>query len=190
MLKFELTTMFKALLSDSITLHLINEENSADVRSMFQGFSDSDYMLKELEESYLPEFKDGERVKYGFYSMLGDEVAGLSLLGIGSWKDRRGYTGADTLTHMRGQGVAPRSKPHLFYLAFEILGLNRIETGCYVSNAASKRSIEKTKGFEFEGVLREYGLNSHGEFEDEYRYAVVRRDWLKFYDKSQVDVMI
>ena len=182
--------MFKAISSDSITLYLINEENLADVRSMFQGFPDSGYMLKELEESYLPEFEAEERVKYGFYSMLEDKLAGLSLLGISSWKDRRGYTGADTLLHMRGRGVAPRSKPHLFYLAFEILGLNRIETGCYVSNTASKRSIEKTTGFELEGVLREYGLNPQGEFEDEYRYAILYRDWLKLYDKSQVAVIV
>jgi ribosomal-protein-serine acetyltransferase len=181
--------MFKALSSDSITLYLINEVNLSDVHSMFRGFPDSDYMLKELEESYLPEFEEGGRVKYGFYSVLEDKLAGLSLLGIGSWKDRRGYTGADTLSHMRGLGVAPRSKPHLFYLAFEILGLNRIETGCYVSNTASKRSIEKTRGFEMEGVLREYAINPRGEFEDEYRYAILRRDWQKLYDKSQVKVI-
>jgi ribosomal-protein-serine acetyltransferase len=182
--------MFKALFSDSITLYLINEGNLSDVRSMFQNLPDSDYMLKELEESYLPEFEDGVRVKYGFYSMLEGALAGLSLLGVSSWKDRRGYTGADTLSHMRGRGVAPRSKPHLFYLAFEILGLNRIETGCYVSNTASKRSIEKTVGFELEGVLREYGINPQGEFEDEYRYAILRWDWQKLYDKSQVEMII
>lgn len=182
--------MFKALSSDSITLHLIDEDNLADVCSMFQGFPDSGYMLKELEESYLPEFEEGSRVKYGFYSTLEGKLAGLSLLGVSSREGRRGYTGADTLSHMRGRGVAPRSKPHLFYLAFEILGLNRVETGCYVSNASSKRSIEKTAGFELEGVMREYGLNPRGEFEDEYRYAILRRDWLKLYDKSRVELIV
>ena len=182
--------MFKALSSDSITLYLIDEENLPEVCSMFQGFPDSGYMLKELEESYRPEFEDGARVKYGFYSTLGGELAGLSLLGVGSRKDRRGYTGADTLSHMRGRGVAPRSKPHLFYLAFEVLGLNRVETGCYVSNTSSRRSIEKTAGFELEGVMREYGLNPRGGFEDEYRYAILRRDWLKLYDKSRVELII
>lgn len=182
--------MFKAIFSDSITLYLINEANVAEVHSLFQGFPDSDDMLRELKESYLPAFKEGIRTNYGFYAMLGDELAGLSLLGISSLKDRRGYTGADTLLHMRGRGVAPRSKPHLFYLAFEILGLNRIETGCYVSNLASKRSIEKTAGFQFEGILREYGLNPQGEFEDEYRYAILRRDWLKLYDKSLIKVIV
>ena len=84
--------MFKALHADSITLHLINEENLADVRSMFRGFPDSDYMLKELDHSYVPEFEEGQTKKYGFYSMLDNELAGLSLLGVSSWKDRRGYT--------------------------------------------------------------------------------------------------
>ncbi|HKP85741.1 MAG TPA: GNAT family protein [Blastocatellia bacterium] len=182
--------MLKALHAGSITLHLINEESLADVRSMFRGLDDSDRMLKELEQSYVPQFKEGVRTKYGFYSTLENELAGLSLLGVSSWKDRRGYTGADTLSHMRGRGVAPLSKPHLLYLAFEILGLNRVETGCYVSNLASKRSIEKTAGFQLEGVLREYGLNPQGEFEDEYRYAILRRDWLKLYDKSEVKVIV
>ena len=181
--------MFKALRADSITLYLINEDNLAEVRALFQSPPDSDYLLKELEKSYVPRFTEGVRTKYGFYATIENELAGLSLLGISSWKDRRGYTGADTLLHMRGRGVAPRSKPHLFYLAFELLGLNRVETGCFVSNTASKRSIEKTAGFQFEGVLREYGLNERGEFEDEYRYAILRRDWLKLYDKSQIEVI-
>ena len=70
------------------------------------------------------------------------------------------------------------------------LGLIWIETGCFVSNLASKRSIEKTAGFQLEGVLREHGLNQWGEFEDECRYAILRRDWLKLYDKSQVEVIV
>ena len=183
------TPLAKALRTDSITLYLINEENLAEVRTLFQGFPDSDYLLKELEKSYVPRFAEGVRTKYGFYAMLENELAGLSLLGISSWKDRRGYTGADTLLHMRGRGVAPRSKPHLFYLAFELLGLNRVETGCSVSNLASKRSIEKTAGLQFEGVLREYGLNERGEFEDECRYAILRRDWLTLYNHFRVEVI-
>lgn len=182
--------MFIALRSGPITLHLIEENNLPEVRSMLEGFADSGYMLGELEGSYVPKFDEaGRRIKYGFYSVLDGELAGLSLLGVSSWKDRRGYTGADTFTHMRGRGVAPGSKPHLFYLAFEVLGLNRLETGCFASNTSSKRSIEKTAGFELEGVLREYGLNAAGRFEDEYRYSILKRDWLRLYDKTSVEVI-
>ncbi|GAB2559760.1 GNAT family N-acetyltransferase [Spirosoma areae] len=181
--------MFNALQAGSITLHLINEDNLTGVYELFRGFPDSDEMIREIAESYLPDYENGERTKYGFYAMLNNQLAGLSLLGIDSFKERKGYTGADTLLHMRGKGVAPGSKPHLFYLAFELLGLNRVETGCLISNSASKRSIEKTTGFQFEGVMRESGLNDRGEFEDEYLYAILRRDWLKHYDKSLVRVI-
>ena len=182
--------MLKALQFDSIELILINEENTPKVRRMFEGFPDSDYMLSEINESYLPEFDEaGRRTKYGFYSLLNGELAGLSLLGIDDWKQSRGYTGADTLAHMRRRGVAPRSKPHLFYLAFEILELNRLETGCFVSNLASKKSIEKTAGFQFEGIKRESGLNEQGQFEDELFYGILRRDWLELYDKTRIEVV-
>jgi ribosomal-protein-serine acetyltransferase len=182
--------MFKALQADAITLYLINEDNLDHVYTLFQGFPDSKVMVQEIADNYLPEFEKGQRTKYGFYAMLGNELAGLSLLGIDSFKERKGYTGADTLLHMRGRGVAPRSKPHLFYLAFALLELNRVATGCLVSNLASKRSIEKTVGFQFEGVSRESGLNAQGELEDEYLYAILRRDWLQYYDKTQVKVLV
>jgi ribosomal-protein-serine acetyltransferase len=181
--------IFKALRSRNITLYLITNENQEAVRAMFEKAGDA-YTLSEFEKSYLPEFDDERRQeKYGFYSTLDGELAGLSLLGVSSFKHKRGYTGADTLPQMRGKGVAPNSKPHLFYLGFELLGLNRIETGCFVSNTASRRSIEKTFGFEFEGILRKYALNENGEFEDERRYAILRKDWQKLYDKNLIEII-
>ncbi|OUJ75082.1 GNAT family N-acetyltransferase [Hymenobacter crusticola] len=181
--------MFNALQSDSITLYLINDDNLAEVYELFQGFPDSKSMLEELFRNYLPRYERSQRTNFGFYSMLGDELAGMTLLTVDSWEERAGSTGADLFEHMRGRGITPRSKPHLFYLAFEILGLNRVATGCRVSNLASKRSIEKTLGFQLEGVMRESGVNDQGEFEDELLYAILRRDWLALYDKSLVRIM-
>lgn len=180
--------MFKGIYSDSITLYLITEENSDEVRKMFEGFPDSDYMLAEFDASYQPRIKEGKRVRYSFYVLLGNDLAGLTLLDIDDWATRAGSTGADILRHMRGRGIAPRSKPHLFFLAFEVLGLNRVATGCFVSNYSSKRSIEKTVGFQFEGTMRQSGLNDEGELEDEYLYAILREDWLKIYDKNLIEV--
>ncbi|AUD07051.1 GNAT family N-acetyltransferase [Spirosoma pollinicola] len=181
--------MFKTLYSDSITLHLITEDNLSQVYDLFQGFSDSKPMQQELFQNYLPKYEKGLQVNYGFYSLLGDRLAGMSLLSIDSWPERSGSTGADVFEHMRGRGVTPRSKPHLFYLAFELLNLNRVATGCLISNYSSKRSIEKTIGFQFEGISRESGINEQGEFEDEYIYSILHRDWLNLYDKSQVQVI-
>jgi ribosomal-protein-serine acetyltransferase len=181
--------MIKGLYSDSLTLFLIEEKNVDAVRSMFGGFDDSEEMILELNENYLPEYDNGMRLKYGFYTLLNDELAGMSLVGIDSFKEKKGYTGADTFLHMRGKGVAPRSKPHLFYFAFELLGLNRLATGCLISNQASKRSIEKTPGFIFEGISRESGINEQGDFEDEYLYAILRKDWQRLYNHSNIKVI-
>ena len=182
--------MIKALYSDSITLHLIEQDNLADVCALFQGYPDSRDMLQELLRNYLPHYENGKRTNYGFYALLGDELAGMTLLNVDSWPDEwNGSTGADMFAHMRGRGVAPRSKPHLFYLAFALLGLNRVATGCLISNASSKRSIEKTAGFQLEGISRESGVNEQGEFEDECIYAILKRDWLRLYDASQIQVI-
>ena len=181
--------MLKALYSDSITLYPINEDNLDEVKAMFSGYPDSPELLFEIEHHYRPEYENGKRMKYGFYAMTDGKLAGMSLLGVDEWATLKGYTGADTLLHMRGNGIAPRSKPHLFYFAFEVLGLNRLATGCLITNTASKRSIEKTAGFQFEGIARESGLNDKGELEDEYLYAILKSDWLKLYDKTQVSLI-
>jgi ribosomal-protein-serine acetyltransferase len=170
---------------------LIDEDNLADVCALFQGYPDSREMLQELLRHYLPQYENGRRINYGFYVLLDDVLAGMTLLNVDTKPDEwNGSTGADMFAHMRGRGITPRSKPHLFYLAFELLGLNRVATGCLISNEASKRSIEKTAGFQFEGVSRESGVNERGEFEDEYNYAILKRDWLKLYDAAQIQVTL
>lgn len=181
---------FRALRCGSIVLHRITDERFDEVLDLFSGYPDTDVLHAELRRSYRPRYDDeGRCTKYGFYCLLDGVLAGASLLGISSWPDQRGYTGADMLLHMRGKGVAPGSKPHLFHLGFAMLGLNRIETGCYAFNTASKRSIEKTPGFVYEGTMRQYGYNPQGELDDEHRYAILRHDWLRLYDPNQVEVI-
>jgi ribosomal-protein-serine acetyltransferase len=181
---------FSALRQGAITLHRITASNLALTRSLFTGFEDSAYLLEEITTSYRPEYDtEGRQTLYGFYSTLYETLAGASMLGISSWQEARGFTGADTLLHMRGRDVAPQSKPLLLYLGFELLELHRIETGCFVSNLASRRSIEKTPGMCFEGTLRQYARNAQGEFEDERRYAILRQDWLRSYDRSTIEVV-
>jgi ribosomal-protein-serine acetyltransferase len=181
---------FRALQVGDITLHRIDEDNLAKVRTMFLGYPDSAYMLSELDANYRPEYDEQYRqTVFGFYTLLRGELAGASLLGIGSFAEARGFTGADTFVHMRGRGIAPASKPALYYLGFALLGLNRIETGCFVSNVASRRSLAKTPGLVFEGTLRQYARNPSGVFEDEHRFAILRRDWLALYARAEVEVL-
>jgi ribosomal-protein-serine acetyltransferase len=181
---------FSTLRCGAVTLHRISAANLAEVREQFSGLADSAYMLAELEANYRPEYDDQHRqTVFGFYTRLEGVLAGASLLGISSWNEARGFTGADTLMHMRGRGVAPASKPALYYLGFALLGLNRIETGCFASNLASRRSMEKTPGLAYEGTLRQYARNASGVFEDEHRYAILRSDWIRVYAATRVEVL-
>ena len=180
---------FKALYCNDITLHLINEDNLDIVVDMFRHYPDANHMLREINENYRPAYNNGTRSRYGFYTKNDNELLGLSMLEVHDPRTGIGSTGADTLTQMRGRGIAPMSKPHLFYLGFAMLGLNRIETGCLISNISSKRSIEKTLGFQLEGVMRESGLNDAGGYEDQFMYSILRRDWLALYDPTLVEVI-
>ena len=181
---------FKGIRKSELTLNLIDENNRNDVVEFFKLIPDTHTIVREFYNSYIPRFNgDNRRTKWGFWIQHDDQPAGLCLLGINSWKHRRGYTGTDILPHMRGRGISPATKPLLFFLGFHQLGLNRIETGCFVSNISSQRAIEKTEGFQFEGILRAYALNSEGIYEDERRYAILRQDWERFYDISDIEIL-
>jgi ribosomal-protein-serine acetyltransferase len=180
---------FRGLRSGGLTLNLIEESDIVYVEDLIVRNQESDYFLGELHRSYVPRYEDGVRVKYGFLSELNGEPAGLSLMGVSSWKHRRGYTGADTFPNMRGRGVAPMSKPILFFLAFQMLELHRVETGCISSNLASRRSIEKTEGFVFEGTLRDFRRIGDDRYEDELRWAILRDDWRRLYSASEIEII-
>ena len=181
---------FRALRSADLTLVLIDAENAEYVRAALRETTEADALVAELDAEYLPEFDDqGRQRKWGFYAEVDGQVAALSLLAVDSYRNLRGSTGADTLPQWRGRGLAPRSKPHLFYLGFALLGLNRIETGCFVSNTSSRRSIEKTPGFVYEARMRQAARNDAGEFEDEFTWAILRDDWLRLYDASAIEVL-
>jgi len=182
---------FTALRSGPITLFPIDSWNIRNAMDMVCRFADRKVLREEIARSYAPAFNaKGIRTKWGFYTRLDGVIAGLSLLGISSKSATVGYTGADTLSHMRGQGVAPGSKAALFYLGFELLNLKRIETGCNPANEASKRSIEKTPGFEFIGVFPSEHPNEKGEIEEENRYAIKRADWKRLYADVKVEVLV
>jgi len=184
------TPVFRALRSGAITLTLIEADDLPVIEDRIRNTAEFEYFSNELRENYLPEYdSDGTRTQYGFYAEIDDQIVGFSLFSVDDWHDMRGSTGADTLPEMRGRGITPGSKAHLFYLGFALLGLNRIETACLISNVSSQRSIEKTLGFEFEGILRGYERNAAGEFEDVRWYGILRRDWERLYNPADVEVI-
>jgi ribosomal-protein-serine acetyltransferase len=181
--------VFSALRSGELTLRLLNDDNVPAVLSELRGLPDEEEMSEEILTNYLPAYWHDRRINFGFAAYLRGELAGFSLLSIEDWHELKASTGADTLLHMRGRGVAPGSKPHLFFLAFQLLGLHRVETGHRVSNVASQRSIQKTPGFVLEGRSRESGRNEDGKFEDELLYGILRREWQDLYNPAVVEVL-
>jgi RimJ/RimL family protein N-acetyltransferase len=169
--------LIHSLQDATITLLRIHASNSAGLRSMLLANGAPESMLADFDRSYQPRFDpSGRLTKFGFCTFMDGQLVGLSLLGVRDWTVPCGYTGADTLPAYRGRGIAPASKPHLFYLGFALLGLTRIETGCAVSNRASQRSIEKTAGFVYEGRV-----SKDPPAEDEFRYAIMRERWAALY---------
>lgn len=182
---------FSALRHGNITLHLITEENLPTLIEAVAQYDEAEDFQYELRHHYTPKYdKEGRRTAYGFYATVNDELMGFSLLDVDDWDNKIGSTGADTLPHQRGKGITPGSKPHLFYLAFHLLGLNRLETGTTVSNTSSQRSLAKTLGIVYEGLFREAEWNEDTEqFEDVLRYAILRREWAELYNIEEVEVI-
>jgi len=179
----------RALGADDLTLYRIHTGNLGFVEDSIRAMGDLT-LLPPLAKSYMPYPRIGRLVNFGFWIEFADAFVGLTLLCVSSWDNHHGFTTTHIAEPRRGMGFAPRTKPHLFHLGFAILGLNRIEAGCGISNSSSNRSIRKTPGFVFEGRLREYVLRTDGKYEDENRYAILRRDWLELYDSSSVSVIV
>jgi ribosomal-protein-alanine N-acetyltransferase len=70
-----------------------------------------------------------------------------------------------------GRGVASAAVRAIIRVAFEELGLHRIEAGTLLHNAASQRVLEHN-GFVRFGVAPEY-LNIAGEWQDHAMYQLV-----------------
>ncbi len=79
----------------------------------------------------------------------------------------------DVDCHNRGFGTEA-TRLALRY-AFRELNLNRVQLSVYADNWRAVRVYQKA-GFVHEGCLRQ-ALYRHGQFVDEYRFAILREEW-------------
>jgi ribosomal-protein-alanine N-acetyltransferase len=84
---------------------------------------------------------------------------------IGYWVDQA----------LAGQGLIPEAVVLVLRLAFETLGLHRVEIAIVPRNHASRRVVEKL-GIRSEGVAIGY-LEIDGRWEDHVRYAITSEEW-------------
>jgi RimJ/RimL family protein N-acetyltransferase len=74
-----------------------------------------------------------------------------------------------------GRGLATEAIQLATYIAFERLGLHRVQAGLYEGNIGSGRALEKA-GYALEGRMKKQ-LIGPGGWEDHLWYGLVREDW-------------
>ena len=75
-----------------------------------------------------------------------------------------------------GRGLVTRATAAVLDLAFDRLGLHRVQIRVAVPNDRS-RAVAERLGLTREGVLREQGLTGVGTYEDMVVYGVLDREW-------------
>ena len=73
---------------------------------------------------------------------------------------------------MQGRGLGTEFAAALVRVAFDGLGVRRIEAACFAENRASRRVMEKI-GLRLEGVYREESLHRSGRWLDGMSYALL-----------------
>lgn len=73
---------------------------------------------------------------------------------------------------VHGRGLGTEFAAALLDLAFDGLGVRRIEAACFAENLASRRVMEKI-GLRLEGVFREESLHRSGRWLDGMSYALL-----------------
>ncbi|MGJ5813354.1 GNAT family N-acetyltransferase [Paludibaculum fermentans] len=74
-----------------------------------------------------------------------------------------------------GKGLISRACEAMLRLAFETLGMERVEIRCAEGNQRSARVPERL-GFQFEGILR-HSAKLHGEFVDMRLYSLLAEEY-------------
>ncbi len=73
------------------------------------------------------------------------------------------------------QGYASEAARRMVRYGFETLNLNRIHAGCYATNPASARVMQKA-GMTYEGTLRQHYVR-FGVLHDTHVYGILRAEW-------------
>lgn len=119
-----------------------------------------------------------EKTDYPFGIVLkqGDQLIGATGLRNVNFIARSATFGlviGDVNRH--GQGYGTEATRLVLKFAFQELNLNRVDLSVVGSNWRAIRVYQKC-GFVPEGCLRQ-AVYRHGQYEDEYRFAILREDW-------------
>ena len=107
--------------------------------------------------------------------LAGGELAGTIGLTV-NLLENGGEIGYWVGSSHEGRGLVTRAAAALLDRAFDGIGLHRVQIRAAVHNDRS-RAVAERLGFTQEGVLREQGLVSTGEYHDMVVYGILDREW-------------
>lgn len=86
---------------------------------------------------------------------------------------------------VQGRGLGTEFAAALVRIAFDGLGVRRIEAACFAENLASRRVMEKI-GLRLEGVFREESLHRSGRWLDGMSYALLASEYQRGADPTRI----
>ena len=107
--------------------------------------------------------------------LAGGELAGTIGMTVNTLENG-GEVGYWLATAHEGKGLVTRATTAMLDLAFDRLGLHRVQIRAAVRNDRS-RAVAERLGFTNEGVLREQGLVGTGGYQDMAVYGMLDREW-------------
>ena len=116
--------------------------------------------------------RTAEELSLAIVAATGGALLGSISVRVTSWENLRGELGYLVFAHARGRDVATRAVRLCARLAFEQIGLERVEILAATGNPASQRVAEKA-GFTREGVLRSY-MDNRGTRLDMVSFSLLR----------------
>ncbi|MGW5667672.1 GNAT family N-acetyltransferase [Micromonospora sp. NPDC003776] len=114
------------------------------------------------------------RPAYRLAAVEGDRLVGMGILTVESPQHRRGEIGYAVHPDDWGRGLGTEIAGLLLRLAFEQVGLHRVEATTRPDHVASCRVLEKV-GMRREGVSRDH-LLVRGHWRDSVHYAILATD--------------
>jgi ribosomal-protein-alanine N-acetyltransferase len=113
----------------------------------------------------------GERFEFGIFERHGGKLVGrISLGGISRGALQNAYLGYGIDVNHSGRGYATQAVQLAVRIAFDDLGLHRVQAAVVPENLASARVLEKA-GFREEGLARRY-LFLDGQWKDHRMFAL------------------
>ena len=114
---------------------------------------------------------------YGFGVFVGERLVGeLTLSSVQRGPFQSAYIGYWIDEAVAGRGYTPEAVVVALRLAFEDLGLHRIEISIIPRNDRSKRVVEKL-AIRHEGIAKRF-LQINGVWEDHSRFAITAEEWI------------